>query len=326
MRSNVEIKITLEELKPLLLNPKNSGTNQLACDCPYCGKTSHFFINKVTFLWDCKKCKEAGNVAKLLYFLNVAEQYTHKTLKLDSLVILNDGIEEKEELVIKKIPNKPLPRNFQRIYDNEYLIRRGLKKNDFYKYKIGVTDKISKLKDYVIFLIEEQGECKGFVCRNVLDSKIIELNELLRYRNSTETKFADLLFGFEEIDKRTDTVIVVEGIFDKIRLDNLLNVDDYPYLKIVSSFGNKMSDMQILKLKKTNVKNLILFYDLDATEETKKNALKIKKHFNLRISCLTNGKDPGDSEEEDVINALQNTYSYNTFFYEKCNGRKIKVI
>lgn len=325
MRTSEEIKVTIEEISELLQNSHNSGTNQLRSTCPYCGKKDHFYLNKTNFFWDCKKCKESGNAKKLLIHFGVLDQYIHKTLKLDSLTLIKDFEPEVELVNVCDLPNKKLPRGYQRIYSHPYLESRGLVINDFHKYNIGVSKISTKLKDYIIMLIEEDGGCKGYVSRCILPKNEIEENDLLRYRNSSGTKFNSLLFGYDEITRGTKTVIVVEGVFDKIRLDNILMTVQSPEIKVVCTFGNKISDIQIEKLKITSVVDVVLFYDLDAIQEMKRNAPKLKKAFGLKIACLLNGKDPGDAPEEEVIDALFDASDPNLFFYDKCNGRKIKL-
>ena len=323
--SSEEIHIDIEDITELLTNADPSGTNQLKSDCPYCNKKGHFYINRTNYFWDCKKCKESGGIRKLLSHFNVLDQYLHKTLRLDKLTLLAEHIPEIEEMLISSLPKKNPPRGYKRTYDNPYLKERGLTTNDFYKYNIGTSTTSTKLQDYVIMLIEENGECKGYVSRCTLPkSEILELG-LLRYRNSSGTKFNSLLFGYDEIGRGTKTVIIVEGVFDKMRLDNILETHKSQELKVVCTFGNKVSENQMNKLRITGVEKIILFYDLDAVEEMKRNAPKLKKHFELKIACLVDGKDPGDAPVDEVIEALCNEYEPNVFFYEKCNGRKIKT-
>ncbi len=326
MKSNDDVKITIDEIVDLLKNPKNSGTNQILSDCPYCSKQKHFYLNKTNFFWDCKKCKESGNIRKLLRHFGILEQFLHKTLKLDKLLLINnDDEEDGENITLADLPKKSLPRGYQRIFNHPYLKNRGLITNDFYKYNIGISKTSRKLDKYIIMLIEEDGECKGYVSRCMLSKEEIEKYDLLRYRNSLDTKFNSLLFGYEEITRNTRTVIIVEGIFDKIRLDNILKTSCSEDIKVVCTFGNKVSQNQLNKLRVTSVEKIVLFYDLDAIEEMKKTSPKIKKYFDLKICCLLDGKDPGDASEQEVLEALFNEYDSNSFFYEKCNGRKLKI-
>lgn len=44
---------------------KKSGANQLVMDCPVCGKKRKAYINRSTWMWDCKVCGESGNEVTL---------------------------------------------------------------------------------------------------------------------------------------------------------------------------------------------------------------------------------------------------------------------
>ena len=40
--------------------------NQAIGDCPFCGKTAHFYANVEKKLWDCKVCGAHGNQGQFL--------------------------------------------------------------------------------------------------------------------------------------------------------------------------------------------------------------------------------------------------------------------
>ena len=47
----------------------------------------------------------------------------------------------------------------------------------------------------------------------------------MRYRNSTENDFVKLLYNYDAVkEDETDTVIIVEGVFDAIALTRKLNL------------------------------------------------------------------------------------------------------
>lgn len=72
----------------------------------------------------------------------------------------------------------------------------------------------------------------------------------MRYRNSTENDFVKLLYNYDSIiEDETDTVILVEGVFDVIALTRKLNLYNNPSVAVVATFGKKISDTQIYKLQ-----------------------------------------------------------------------------
>lgn len=54
--------------------PPTIGANA-KCDCPFCGKTGHFFINVTNGLWGCKVCQREGN---LFNFLEQISDHWHE--------------------------------------------------------------------------------------------------------------------------------------------------------------------------------------------------------------------------------------------------------
>lgn len=330
------LKFTNDDIYSILDNVSKGSNKHFVCDCPFCGKEKHFFIKGQTdevdkrgdnksFNYDCKKCSANGKIYSLLKHLGLLLQYVENTIDLNNLFVLKeqDKTESDDEEVLTK--KQKLPIGFKRIYTHPYLLDRGLTTSDFYKYNIGITNLKQKLQDYIIFSVEEKGECKGYVSRCVLSKDEINRNKLLRYINS-KSEFGKLLFGIDEITDRTKTIILVEGIFDKIRLDNLLQIDEDDSIKVCCTFGKKISKYQIVKILPFEPETVILFYDLDAIEDTKKYGLQLKTFFkDVKIACLLSGKDPDDSDDSEIINALNNLSTPFSFFYDKVGIKPLKI-
>lgn len=308
----IDTKITDDELKELLVRPKFGAQFHYIASCPYCNKDGHFYVNRKTYLWDCKKCNEEGNLFKLLAHLGklfmLGEFKSIDIRRIDAKL----GKEELEDEVIDKgfVPNKLLPVGFKRKYEDEYLTKRGLTESNLKKYRIGYTSLLSSLKDYVIFSVDEDGHCKGYVARY---TKPIKDKEKLRYNNSRHTNFSRLLFGYDDMVEGTHTAIMVEGIFDKISLDNYLNLDDAPYVKSVCTFGKKISETQVLKLKAKGIKNVILIFDYDAIKEMKKYSRELKQHFDNVLIGYTTNKDINDSTQREVLSIFDNLRTVEQF-------------
>ena len=43
----------------------HAGGAHFKCQCPFCGKANHLYVNKSTSMWDCKSCGEVGNLTTL---------------------------------------------------------------------------------------------------------------------------------------------------------------------------------------------------------------------------------------------------------------------
>lgn len=118
----------------------------------------------------------------------------------------------------------------------------------------------------------------------------------MRYRNSTENDFVKLLYNYDAvIEDETDTVIIVEGVFDAIALTRKLNLYDNSQIAVVATFGKKISDVQIYKLQSKGVKTVVVGYDGDAVESIKKTSLQLNDYFDVYIADIENPSDDFDS-------------------------------
>jgi DNA primase len=294
-----------EELKQILGKVKIGPKNHYISSCPFCLKEKHFYISRTKQCFDCKKCGVEGNIIKLLshvgklFFLGEYKSIDRKKIsKLGEINIIDD--EEQITTLDVKTIKKPI--GFKRVFSDVYLEGRGFSKKDFLKYEIGYTNLLPSLKDYVIFLIKENNECKGFVSRYT--KKIIN-KEKLRYNNSRRVNFSHLLFGFDEINSNTRTVIIVEGLIDKITLDRYLNLDLNDEIKCVATFGKKISKFQVLKLQSKGVEDVVLIYDYDAIKEMKKYSVILNEFFDVSVG-FTFKKDINDSSKKEVYEIFNN--------------------
>lgn len=311
------MKIDDEDLLGLLVNPKLNRRGQYICDCPFCGKPKHFYISKATQMWDCKKCGEYGNVYKLLKHLDKLYLLKGKTVEIkETIQKLRDKIlaEEEDELEIPKLKKVPLPVGFKIFEKNKYLQKeRGLTREEIRFYEIGGTKIVSKYDNYIIFPVRDGGVVCGFVGRYA--SKNVPENRP-RYNNSEGTNFRLLLGGYDEIkENETNTVILVEGMFDKIAVDTRLGLRDADEVKCVCTFGKKISEEQIFKLKKKNVSTIILLYDFDAINDMKKTGVELSKSFRTYIT-FTTAKDIDECSIEKTAEVFENLHDPVSFCYD----------
>ena len=332
----MDYRLTLQNILPHPVYESGHSGDHLVCRCPFCGKEDHFYINwqrafkkrgsKYIGSWDCKKCGEAGSLPRLLKQLGRLDilHDSHREVDLTKPLVnkINITSEHEEELELE-VPNKRPPLGWRRVYDHAYLRSRGFTDFEFNKYKVGVTKMYSKLKDFVVILIEEDSECKGYVARSLkskedldtLNSAIKEYNKSvsdprmrkrkkLRYDNSPNTDFAKLLLGIDELTDRTKSTILVEGFMDKLNVDRLLQLDAQEHTKCVATFGKKISSVQIAKLQNKGIQNIVVLFDPDAVKDSKKYAFELEKYFNTLVGFLKD-KDPGDLNEQELTDVLQ---------------------
>ena len=133
--------------------------------------------------------------------------------------------------------------------------------------------------------------------------------QIRRYNNSLDNDFVKLLYNYDAvIEDETDTVIVVEGIFDVIALTRKLDLYENTSIAVVATFGKKISDAQIYKLQDKGVRTIILGYDSDATEAINKAAAQLNEYFDVYIAKIAcDGKDWDEMSFWDIYD----TFAYN---------------
>ena len=295
------------ELKEILHVEQETRSGQYICTCPFCGKEQHFYINKKTQMFDCKKCGTFGNIYKLLRFLDKTYLLNGATIEnTDTIVSVRSMLAselESSEVSVTELPEVKMPVGWRVLRNsNPYLLNRGITPELCERYKFGSTKMLRKYDNYVLIPIYDGGKIRGYIGRygskKVPDGK-------LRYNNSIGTKFAQLLFGYDEITENTATVILVEGIFDKIAVDKVLRLWESEEVKCVCTFGKKISAEQIEKLKVKGVSRVILLYDFDAIKDIKRYGIELENHFVTSITYTTK-KDIDECTAEEALAVFAN--------------------
>lgn len=300
-------------------------------NCPYCGKDEHLGINfSGVGSFNCFKCGERGTIYKLLKYIGRLDivrdaRTVHIDIELTNKVLISDEPDFQYE-EMQKI-SKPL--GFKRIQDDEYIEGdRGISENIFNVHEIGYSRLETKLKNHVIFLFYYKEKLVGWIGRTILDSHSIKSIEektgkkYLRYINSPATDFAKYLFGINELTENTHTVILVEGIFDKLKIDTLLELYSQEHIKCLACFGKKVSKNQLYLLQKQSVTNIVLIYDNDAVNEAKRYGEELNKYFNVEIGFCKK-TDPGDMEFDELMEVLDNTTNPIDFKVSKVLKKKL---
>lgn len=295
------------ELKEILHVEQETRSGQYICTCPFCGKEQHFYINKKTQMFDCKKCGTFGNIYKLLRFLDKTYLLNGATIEnTDTIVSVRSMLAselESSEVSVTELPEVKMPVGWRVLRNsNPYLLNRGITPELCERYKFGSTKMLRKYDNYVLIPIYDGGKIRGYIGRygskKVPDGK-------LRYNNSVGTQFAKLLFGYDEITENTATVILVEGIFDKIAVDKVLRLWESEEVKCVCTFGKKISAEQIEKLKVKGVSRVILLYDFDAIKDIKRYGIELENHFVTSITYTTK-KDIDECTAEEALAVFAN--------------------
>ena len=225
------MKLSREKLEQLLSDCRlDARRENLVTKCPKCGYNEFGISLAENHLFGCyrkKKCGFTGNIFTLLHYLGKYEEYVTRG---EIYSVSNTNTIEKKirsgvnkEIEITDSPNLSLPVGWKSTQSHPYLDERGFTTADYQKYNPGVTKLLSKFQNYIIFPVVENKEIKGYVARHIWSkSKIDSWNkskekglQIQRYRNSSEADFSKLVLGIDELSEQTETLIIVEGIFDK---------------------------------------------------------------------------------------------------------------
>jgi len=327
------MKFPQEVLESLLNKTRldHKGKN-LYCECPYCGEDEFGISLGENHLFRCfrgKHCGAVGNIFTLLKYLGRTELLSDEDYYKETDVFgpLGKNVLNKGAFGVNlDLPNVSSPAGWRRVKSHKYLEGRGFTKAQFDKYEVGVTNLLRKYKDYVIFLIRQDGFIKGYVSRSTkskqeidaINKEVKEYNldkpkeehrsPLIRYSNSTDTDFSKIVYGIDEVVPRvTTTIIIVEGLLDKVNLE-IIAPELFEDKKIVvcCTWGKKISEYQIEKIKSKKIKKVILMYDPDAVNDSKQFGFELDHEIDTVEIGFLKDKDPGDLNAEEFIEVLNN--------------------
>lgn len=329
-------------LEVFKLSERNKSPNGwiLGGKCPFCNNNDKFGIklnqdrakykNHVSFNCFHGSCQEHGTEWKLLKAVGLLHliqdgEFIGDKEKLEQLNFFTEEIAPD-----LKVPKRHKPFGFRRVDKNDYLDSRGFEPWQYQTYCIGTTRLYDPLKNYVIFLVEEDGENKGSVARLIWSKEKIRQYEestgrrALRYKNEGGVDFGKIVFGLDEITQSTEHVIIVEGITDKANVDRLLALNTQEVTKCCATFGKKISEEQILKLWGKGVKRITVLYDPDAINASKRHSYNLQLWFSdVKVGYL-HSKDPGDLNESELKDVLNNLQSPGQFFIDKVQKLELK--
>jgi DNA primase len=223
-----------------------SGRNLIA-RCPICGKEDKFGVytgakngNKKPFMSHCFSCGySTKTLDRLLALINREDlritPVAHIETGLDINALLPPSMDVEIDDSLSVIP---LPQHYRRYFSHEYLKKRGFTFDDYEYFPVGTTGGQNlRYNDYVLFPVLDEGDTVGYVARHILSKEEIDSHnrkakasgtfKILRFRNSVENDFVKLLYNYDAVWKNeTDTVIIVEGIFDVVALTRKLDLYD----------------------------------------------------------------------------------------------------
>lgn len=334
------MKLSIEKLSELLEEPRvDFRRENLIAKCPKCGYKEFGVSLSDNHRFGCyrkKKCGYSGNIFTLLHLLKKYDEYVTRgeIYSVDTNIHLEKKIRSRgtSQLTSQPLPTIQLPVGWKRTFDNDYLNERGFTDIDYHKFPVGTTKLDSKFENYIIFSIEEEGKTKATVARHIWDKKRIdrynELNptkKIARYTNSI-SGFEQLVLGLDDLDENTNTLIIVEGVFDKANIDRLLDLDYQNEVKCVGTFKCHVSPSQLNKIKQKapNIREVILLYDNDVLKEIIDTGLLLEQHYEVNIAyddTLT--VDAGDMTSTALESLLSSLWQVNNLARKKIQKKQL---
>ena len=331
------MKLSVEQLRGLIKESRLDGRGKnIYGICPKCSHNEFGISTDDNHRFACfrrNKCGYRGNIFTLLKdlgrlqdFIGDGDGYSRTEEQL-----VNRIIKSKVDLQIK-LPECPVPLGWKRTFDNTYLNERRFTQHEYEKYKVGTSLIDPDVReDYVVFLIEEEGVCVGWVARHVKSKKEIDAlnkaygyNKVKRYLNS-KIDFSKIALGTEELTENTETIILVEGIFDKINVDRLYRLDEDDSVKCLCTFKCQVLVEQIFKIKEKapNIKTIILLYDNDVINQIKVVGLELDNYYDDVRIALPKSKDPDEMVIEELDEVISGARAPQVFINSVVQVKKL---
>lgn len=321
------------ELKPF----GQKGWYRTSAPCPYCGKSgekSGVLFTNDSAVFHCFRCGTKTSIYNYLVQVGRKDLARHgHTLSNKSAGLLplkDDEVDEDSE----EVKDVVLPSRLVRLEHDPYLDSRHFMPSHYDEFEPSESrsflEKDLMKYHYIIFKLKQGDHVVAWLARSRFSKQWHDENHrahkegkahlVLRYRNSTDG-FSHVLGGYNYINLRTDTVILVEGLFDKVNIDYLLQLGKGDDICCCFTFGKKISPGQIKLLRGTSVKHVILMYDEDALVESKESAFILKRFFDVKV-CRIKDKnvDPGNMTAEYLDNVLSLAVDPLNFYLNNMEG------
>lgn len=259
--------------------------------CGFKGKTLQYAIKK-------------HKPAHLQEYLRIFEEEDY-----NSNIASKEEEEEAARLPFGFIPvATTIPRDPDHIAVLRYLFSRGLKKSDFYRYRLGTCLNGKFSRRVIMPSFDSDGELNYFTARS------IDSDGAKKYINS-KVKRKNVIFN--EINIRwNEPLTLVEGPFDLMKCN----------WNATAMLGSYLDESYLLfqKIVK-NQTDIILAMDSDAAEKMVKIAQKLKS-YGINVKYLDLGKfnDVGEMSKKDFDLALTGAKSWSSVSMLSTKIRQIR--
>jgi hypothetical protein len=275
---------------------KNCTRGWVNIQCPFCSDTTnHLGINLQKGTFHCWKCNESGGLYKLVQIIAKKHgkigQISRATLETLSSYQPRGDVSASEEFHGKKclfskrmIPIFPIPKFLEGI-----AATRGLLTSTLARHAAGYTMELPN--DFRYRLIFPNTIGRVLVSYIGMDTTGLSS---VKYKaccdEDAEVPVKSCLYGFDDAPENS-ILVLVEGIFDKIRLGN----------HALAMFGTGWTMNQILLLRKKSPRKVFILFDSDDAGRIAAKKLSSAIWFcPCEILELENYKDPGEMPQDEA--------------------------
>lgn len=299
-------------LEYLMLDYKAGGKNvarqDINIDCPYCGAEKHLAIHAEKGIPHCWVCEFIGVSPKPRLERILADLTSLPLQEVRAAIIQHRDSWLSKEEEAPTIDETLLPDNCYRFEDEDsgknfesaflYLKKRKISIDKILRWDIRYTDIGEDItSNRIIFPVYFKGELVSWVGRDLSKEEWRSRYYNCPRENSTK-ELKETLYGFDKYPKGSKTLILVEGIFDKLNLmDNALGL-----------YKASLSESQLDLVIELDPEEVVLMLDNDAYyRKGYPIAKELSTYFPVKNIHLPKGKDPADLSTPYLLHLISKT-------------------
>jgi len=313
---------------------REAGGNEWTADCPFCGKSGHFYINVESGNYFCFSCEEKGRYlvgvvavvegvsreeAKAIIYRQAAN---FKRPRAEALPGLQERVQELREGVDrglgKGLVAEDLPEAFAAVWDGirfrtpAYLLERGFTRETMREFEMGVCH-VGRYAGRVVL---------PFGCPNGKSFTARDVTGCLKpkYLNPKGVDHGRLVYGWSQAHQSAE-VALVEGPLDVAKLWQ----HEIPAIGLLGKMLTRSKRALLCRIKPSV--RMIIMLDPEEREAPRKVAIQLLSHFrDVRIATLPNGVDPGSSSREEAQKSIATSKKYTGDRLEGLKDRVSQVV
>lgn len=258
----MNLKAILESKGLIIKDASLHGKDELRINCPFClditGSNDtkfHLYASPYSLKFKCFRCATAGSVVKLLKRLDITLTGLTRSLR-------DCKIKEQKPCISSSLFSRSKMASLAR----SYLEARGISNIDIIHYGMSLGS-----DDYAGRIIVPVS--KGFVARTFIRIEP-------RYLSTTKSPF------YNKYVKRGETILLVEGIFDAIKIP----------IGCLALLGKELTQEQYYILRSLDPKRVGIWLDGDVSPLHIKTMQRRLEDIGIpTVIVLSSSKDPGSS-------------------------------